>query len=266
MKIRMLLSLVLICLIVSVSRPVTAQTASGTSPEKAAPPKAKSKKVYTEEDLRNLRSNISVVGDSTEKKVEKAEPTEGDEEEGPDDDDTGAPKAADKPVAKAKQEGPCKSKSWAKIIENVTRQQGLPYDSTYWHQRIFGNTFCMGTVGSIEKISGSVQGEYVLDNGSHATVVIEQYRPLPSAEDIVPSVRAGKPFVFVWKGQPYLTETVEATETVAKGYNGETRHISWRIKRFRLFDPDAGTIEFFTSQTDKASEIDGSLFVTVKMR
>ena len=236
----------------------------------AAPAKPKSKKVYTEEDLGKLRGGVSVVGEPAQPKAEASSvPLDEDEAES-------VPADKAKPPAKKRVTASnCRSASWAKIVALVVQQQGLYMQEGFWHEKLFGNPFCIENVGSIEKITQSIQGDYTMDTGDRLRVAVKVSRPWPDPEVIVPNHQKGDVLIVVWKGQPYYVESIDTIEYVVKGHDTGLpglnekeikQHIRWVIKRFRLVDPDMGNTVFFENGKDTAADINGSLYLTVSRR
>jgi len=232
----------------------------------AAPAKPKAKKVYTEEDLGKLRGGISVVGEPAKPKTAPAVSLE-------DVEDAEVPEeGADRPPSAKKRVTPanCRSAAWAKIVDTSVIQQGLGMADGFWHQRLFGNSFCMDNVGSLDKIAQSIQGEYTMDTGDRFQVTTQVYRPWPLAEALVPATKKGDLLIVVMRGQPYLLEGLDTIEEVIKGrdaFGKETQsHFRWIIKRFRLRDPDSGNIAFFENGKDKDADVQGSFFIVVTRR
>ncbi len=247
--------------------------AQETAPKPAAPApaKPKAKKVYTEEDLGNLRGSISVVGDSIPKpKVEESTPAASmDDLDEPllPEEKSDRPPAADK---KPKTPSNCRSAAWAKIVDMVARQQGLTMAEGFWHQKLFGNSFCIDNVGNLDRITQSIEGEYTTAANDRLRVTVQSHRPWPQAETLVANHKKGNLLIVVFKGQPYLIEELDTVKYVVKGqgtFGEETKtHLKWVVKRFRLRDADMGHIAFFESGKDKEADVQGSLYLKVARR
>ena len=177
-----------------------AQAQSSTSSTDPTQPKPKPKKVYTEDDLSELSGGISVVGEATKpakkktaadaKDPGKADPAESEAEE---EDDS----ALDRPQ--------CESLAWGMTVDAVLRQQGVSLDRNLWVQKAYGGDLCTPTLGSPDNLARSVTGDYALDDGSRIRINAMLFPGLPSSAAFVESVKAGKPWILIVGGHPWLT-------------------------------------------------------------
>lgn len=216
-----------------------AQQSGSSTPSSPPPPDKKTaKKVWTEEELRRIRSgSVSVVGES----VPPAESTEasGDAEE----EKAAKPEAspAGEPAGRV-QPPPCKNKSWAAAVHKVLAAQGVDLGADYWEVKCYGASVCTTEMGNVAALAGSIQGDYVLDDGKKVRIQANPSTRLPGSEAFIAVHDQGRAFLVVWKKHPYVTSGFTKQRIVysAPPEVGGGTKVEYLVDSFDLMDPYEG--------------------------
>lgn len=209
-----------------------AQSAPQQPPAGSAPTKPKAKKVWTNEDVENIKGGVSVVGDS---KTSSASATE-------------TPKHA----AAGRQEN-CASDPWLVAVLLALRTQGVPPNPEYWSDRIFGG-LCKDV--TLDQIAKAVEGEHTFENGAKFTVNAQPSGDWPDSYAIVDVAAKNRPFLVSYKGEPYLATHVNYIDRVHS--NGSH---TYNISKITLRAPVSGAVVIF--DVKQPIKIDGSLVLQV---
>lgn len=206
---------------------------------------AKTKKVWTNENVGDIKGTINVVGQLNEKKPA-----------GDADQPDTSPTAPNPRLGGAEA---CESDAWASGISTIVSAQGLPLNSKYWQERLFGGVCQTGVL--MTTLSRGMDGDYVLDSGDKLKLkTFLATRSLPQAAEIVASVKENRPFIVVWKKRPLVANKVNYINHVINGVS------VYMVEKLTLIDPASGRLVLMDVSKTPASEVDGALQVKVTKR
>ncbi len=200
----------------------------------------KTPKVYTEDDLKELRGGISVIGEAPAKAADRK-----DEPRAP-----GAAKAKSKVPDKA--EG-CADWAVSSAIAAALGSQGVPFDASYWIDKIYGGTRCPKSIGGLSSIAASVDGDYTLDDASK--VRVRTRIGVPGAGGMVENVKSNRPMLVVWQGVPYVSQGVRYVKEV---YTDGS--ILYKIKEMELTNPYLERTVTFHADSDREGDLEAMEF------
>lgn len=127
----------------------------------------------------------------------------------------------------------CENFGWAASLELILRMQGVALDQKYWVTKLEGGELCQEQLRPIEELAQAVDGEYQLDSGSKVRLKLKSTVGAPTVlDDLIVSIREGSPWLFVWKGHPYLVDGLVYDEFI--GPNNARVFI---MKEIKLLDP-----------------------------
>jgi hypothetical protein len=217
----------------------------GMSSEAGARPqqetqKPKAPRVWTNEDLQNLKGGINVVGQPDESTPSPL---------------THADDAADGETTKQL----CESDGWADAVAAVVEIQGAQLDSKFWAARLFSNLCTSGI--KVDAVSRRITGDYTLENDTKVHLKADfLLHNLPTAADIVAALDERRPFIIAWKGRPYVTNRVDYVNNV---YNGVSMYT---VSKLYLTNAMTGKPTLFEATAANLKETDGTLQITVTTR
>jgi hypothetical protein len=208
---------------------------------------AKPKRVWTNEEVENIRGGVSVVGDS------KSSPE--------------AKKANDSSASSQKESGEtesgsCLSDAWGAGVAGVMRAQGATMTRKFWVTKLFGGACLTGV--KLEAVSTGITGDYALDDGTKLAAKAEVVKGLPTAATMVASVTKNQPFLVSWKNWVWVVTDVQYIDREYWS-NGGSTHI-YTIARATMTDPLGEKVMIFDASKTPLSEIEGSLVVSVSAR
>ena len=156
----------------------------------------------------------------------------------------------------------CENFGWAAMVELMLRMQGVNLDQKYWVTKVDHGELCVTEMPSLDDIAQAINGEYKLDvkHTVRLNAMITKGAPTIPDEMIV-SLREGSPWLFVWKGHPYLMIGMKYDE-----YIGPNNARIFQVKEIRLLDPlvaedDPQRQVSFVRGRDDTAQIDGTLRV-----
>ena len=98
----------------------------------------------------------------------------------------------------------CRNFLWAAEIEFLARQQDVPLPQTEIVDRAYGGV-CVEFDTNLEKLKAVVDGERILDDGSHVRLEMHITSGTPlSSDDLLAQLSAGRSFIITWRGHPYV--------------------------------------------------------------
>ena len=197
-------------------------------------------KVYTEDDLKELKGGISVIG----------EPAKAPTKDKNDPQSPAAPKQKSKIPDKS--EG-CSDWAVASAVAAALGSQGVPFDASYWIDKIYGGTRCPKSIGGLSSIAGSVDGDYTLDDASR--VRIRTKVGVPGAGVMVDNVKGNRPMLVVWQGVPYVSQSVRYVKEV---YSDGS--ILYKIKEMDLTNPYLDKTVTFRADKDREADLEAMEF------
>lgn len=197
-------------------------------------------KVYTEDDLKELRGGISVIGEAPAKPSDTK-----DEPRAP-----GAAKQKSKIPDKA--EG-CADWAVASAISAALGAQGVAFDASYWIDKIYGGTRCPKSIGGLSSIAASVDGDYTLDDASK--VRVQTKIGVPGAGGMVENTKGNRPMLVIWQGVPYVSQGVRYVKEV---YSDGS--ILYKIKEMELTNPYLDKTVTFHAERDREGDLEAMEF------
>jgi hypothetical protein len=225
---------------------VLAQTDTA-APNKDKP--AKPKRVWTNEEVENIRGGVNVVGDSKPSpesaKKPRAETNEFEAKEAAED-----------------ESGSCLSDAWGAGVAGVMRAQGATMSRNFWATKLFGGACLTGV--KLEAVSTGITGDYALDDGTKLAAKAEVVKGLPTAATMVASVNKNQPFLVSWKNWVWIVTDVQYIDREYWS-NGGSTHI-YTIAKATMTDPLGEKVMIFDATKTPVSEIEGSVVVSVSAR
>ena len=156
----------------------------------------------------------------------------------------------------------CENFGWAVTVELMLRMQGVDLDQKYWVTKVDHGELCVTDMPTVDELAENINGEYNLDvkHTVRLTAKITKGAPVVPDEMIV-SLREGSPWLFVWKGHPYLMTGIRYDE-----YIGPNNARIFQVKEIKLLDPlvaadDPQRQVSFVRERDNLADIDGTLRV-----
>ena len=156
----------------------------------------------------------------------------------------------------------CENFGWAAGVELILRMQGVSLDQKYWITKIEGGELCREQLRPIEELAQAVDGEYLLDVGRKVRLKTKYTVGPPAVlDDMIVSIREGSPWLFVWKGHPYLVDGLMYDE-----YIGPNNNRIFMVKEIKLLDPLAAPDSperqvSFVRDRDNPQDVDGTMTV-----
>ncbi len=210
----------------------------------------KQPKIYTNEDLEGRTGGISVIGETA--KPDK--PTK--EKPKAEDSSAAAVTATDGKNKIPDKSQKCADWAWAFVVTSTLTAQGVTYDPTYWIDKTFGGSRCLSSLTGIGGLAASVEGDYTLDDGKK--VSIKSAVGAPGGNGVVESLQRGRPFIVVWRGMPYLADTVKGVK-VDYG-NG---NIIYRIEEMTLQSPYLQQSATYSAKKDGYTDLEAVDFTVI---
>ena len=159
--------------------------------------KPKAPRVWTNEDLENIKGGINVVGQP--------------DESTPSSKTEASNAAGDKPIHRVVRERRMGRRGAA-----VVGIQGAQLDSKFWAARLFSNLCSSGI--KVEVVAPRITGDYTLDSGKKVHLKADFIlHNLPTAAAIVAAIDERRPFIIAWKGRPYVINRVDYVDNVYDG-------------------------------------------------
>ena len=212
---------------------------AGTQPQQETQ-KPRAPRVWTNDDLENIKGGINVVGQPDESTP------------------SAQPKAGNATRAETTSEL-CESDGWADAVAVVVGNQGVQLNRKFWATRLFSNLCSSGI--KVEVVSPRITGDYTLDSGKKvhlkANFILHN---LPTAAEIVAAIDEQRSFIIAWKGRPYVTERVDYVDHM---YNGVSMYT---IQKLYLMNAMTRKPVVLEATAANLKEIDGSLQITVTTR
>lgn len=156
----------------------------------------------------------------------------------------------------------CANFGWAAGLELMLRMQGVKLDQKYWITKIEGGELCREQLRPMDELAQAVDGEYQLDSGAKVRLKTTFTNGAPTVlDDVIVSIREGSPWLFVWKGHPYLVDGMLYDEFI-----GPNNARIFMVKEIKLLDPlvapdDAQRQVTFVRGRDNLADVDGTMTV-----
>ncbi len=156
----------------------------------------------------------------------------------------------------------CENFAWAASVQLMLQMQGVNLDQNYWITKIEGGELCREQLRPMEELAQAVDGEYLLDGGLKVRLKTQYTTGAPAVlDDMIVSIREGSPWLFVWKGHPYLVDGLVYDEFI-----GPNNARLFMVKEIKLLDPMAAPDDpqrqvSFVRERDKVADVDGTMSV-----
>ena len=156
----------------------------------------------------------------------------------------------------------CNNFAWAAGVELMLRLQGVALDQKYWITKMEGGELCIEQLRSMEDLAGIIDGEYLLGVAHKVRLQTKYTNGAPTVlDDLIVSIREGSPFLFLWKGHPYVVYGMVYDEFIAQN-NARI----FMVKEIKLIDPlaapdDPGRQVSFVRGRDNLADVDGTMIV-----
>lgn len=202
--------------------------------------KPKAKRVWTNQDVENIKGGINVVGQP----------------------DKPAPSSKTKDETPATPEVPaevCESDGWARAVATVVQARGAKMGARFWATRLFNN-LCTSSV-QVEAVSRRITGDYSLEDGAkiHLNADVIPHS-LPKAAELVAAVNEQRPFIVAWKGHPYIIDRVDYVDNVYDGIS------MYSISKLYMTNALTGRTTLWEATAANLKEIDATLQIAVTTR
>jgi len=156
----------------------------------------------------------------------------------------------------------CENYGVAVGLELMLRMQGVNLDQKYWVTKMDGGEVCVTELRPVQELADLINGDYKLEPNHSIRLTAKVTQGAPTVpDDLILSLRAGSPWLFLWKGHPYLMTGITYDE-----YIGPNNARIFQIKEIKLVDPlvteDAPQRQVsFVRGRDNPGDIDGTLRV-----
>ncbi|MGZ4820049.1 MAG: hypothetical protein ACXVZM_00480 [Terriglobales bacterium] len=205
----------------------------------------KAHRVWTNEDVENIKGGINVVGESNEKPNKKTP------------DSADQPGDSESPASAAET---CQSDEWSAAVEATAQAQGVALDRKFWRTKLFGDLCSSGI--QMEAVGRRISGDYTLDDGTRLRLsAIMLSHGFPKSEDMVADTDAGRPYIVSWKKRPLVLTRVDyIVRTHSNGMN------TYTISKMYMRNALTGRELLFDVTTDRIADIEGTLQLSVSKR
>lgn len=223
------------------SEPAPNSDSASPAQEDTTPRKAH--RVWTNEDVENIKGGINIVGEANEKPNEKTT--------------TDQPGDSGSPASAAET---CQSDEWSAAVEATAQAQGVALDRKFWRTKLFGDLRSSGI--QMEAVGRRITGDYTLDDGTRlrlSTIMLSH--GFPKSEDMVAETDAGRPYIVSWKKRPLVLTRVDYIVRIhSNGMN------TYTISKMYMRNALTGRELLFDVTTDRIADIEGTLQLSVSKR
>ena len=159
---------------------------------------------------------------------------------------------------------PCLNWAWAAAIEQLLRRQNVAtFPQQYWIRKTPGaymGDLCLDAPPDLPTLKTMIDGEYVLDDGTHVQFEAKITSGVPSdPRDLIAAVRDGRTLIVIVGGRAMLLQSVSYGEAVFT--NGQH---AFELHQLKLIDPLAnGKVVEITDDKEKPPDIAGTLDIRV---
>ena len=156
----------------------------------------------------------------------------------------------------------CENFGWAAGVELMLRMQGVVLDQRYWVTKMDGGELCITQLRTMEELAKIVDGEYILDVARKVRLRARYTNGAPAVlDDLIVSIREASPWLFLWKGHPYLAYAMTYDEFI-----GPNNARIFMVREIKLIDPlvsedDPQRKVSFVRDRDNLAEVDGTMRV-----
>jgi hypothetical protein len=156
----------------------------------------------------------------------------------------------------------CENFGWAAGVELILRMQGVSLDQKYWVTKMDSGEVCQQQLRPMDELAQVIDGEYLLDPGRKVRLKAKYTHGAPTVlDDMIVSIREGSPWLFVWKGHPYLVDGLMYDEFI-----GPNNARIFMVKEIKLLDvmatPDDPQRQVtFVRGRDSLDQVDGTMTV-----
>ncbi len=156
----------------------------------------------------------------------------------------------------------CTNWAWAAVVEAMLRAQQVTIKQNAWVQKANYGEVCVEGAPTMEALARVIDGNYVLDDGSHVRLQSRYVSGAPSAPgDLIMPLRRGQPLLMFWKSRALVVHGVTYDEYIYP--NGQRM---FQIKQISLLDPLLSGKErevLFVNGRDNPADVGGIFRVEV---
>lgn len=99
----------------------------------------------------------------------------------------------------------CTNYAIAVGIATMLRVQGVSLDQHFWVQKADGGEVCMDPLPDLDRLTRSINGVYILDDGRKVTLRTQITAGAPRIpDDVIAPLKDGIPLLIFWKSRAYL--------------------------------------------------------------
>ena len=154
----------------------------------------------------------------------------------------------------------CPNWAWAAALQLLLEEQQVTgFDQQYWVMKSAGGELCIEKPVDLDRLKQWVEGEYVLNDGSHAE--FDATITLGAPQDVsylVSQLQNGRTAMVLWKGRPCVLKAIEYDEYVYP--NGQR---TFEARKLTLVDPLEKAPIVFDKTKDDIADIGGMFEVKV---
>ena len=156
----------------------------------------------------------------------------------------------------------CENFGWAAGVELILRLQGVSLDQKYWVTKMDSGEVCQQQLRPMDELAQVIDGEYLLDVGRKVRLKTRYTTGAPTVlDEMIVSIREGSPWLFIWKGHPYLVDGLMYDEFI-----GPNNARIFMVKEIKLLDvmatPDDPQRQVtFVRGRDSLDKVNGTMTV-----
>ena len=156
----------------------------------------------------------------------------------------------------------CENFGWAAGVELILRLQGVSLDQKYWVTKMDSGEVCQQQLRPMDELAQVIDGEYLLDVGRKVRLKTRYTTGAPTVlDEMIVSIREGSPWLFIWKGHPYLVDGLMYDEFI-----GPNNARIFMVKEIKLLDvmatPDDPQRQVtFVRGRDSLDQVNGTMTV-----
>lgn len=154
----------------------------------------------------------------------------------------------------------CPNWAWAAAVQLMLQEQQVSgFDQEYWVLKSAGGDLCIEKPIDLDQLKQWIDGEYVLDDGTHAEFdsTVTEGAP-PDVSYFVAQLQKGRTVMVLFKGRPCVLKAIEYDEYI---YPNGQRMLQGR--KLTLLDPLSKTPIVFDRTKDDIADLGGVLEVKV---
>ena len=154
----------------------------------------------------------------------------------------------------------CPNWAWAAAVQlMLEQQQTTGFDQEYWVMKSAGGELCIEQPVDLERLKRWIDGEYVLNDGSHAEFDATITPGAPQdVSYFVNLLQKGRTAMVLWQGRPCVLKAIEYDEYIYP--NGQR---TFEARKLTIIDPLAKSPIVFDKTKDGIADLGGVFEVKV---